>query len=163
MALHLGAAPWRADGKLFGSVCDVVIDGHKILLFKPATFMNESGKAVRALLNFYKIEPSEMLVVHDELDLDAGIARLKFDGGHGGQNGLRDIVRVLGGNGKFHRLRIGIGHPGHKERVTGHVLGRPSASEADLMLSSIADAASVLPMYLAGRTHDAMTQLHTKN
>lgn len=153
-------ATWKAEGKLFGSVAQVNIDGEKILLFKPATFMNESGKAVRAVLNFYKIEPRQMLVAHDELDLPSGTARLKFDGGHGGQNGLRDIIRLLGHN-RFHRLRVGIDHPGHKDRVTGHVLSRPNASETERMLDSIIRAIDVLPLAVSGRYDDAMTQLHT--
>jgi hypothetical protein len=90
-----------------------------------ATFMNKSGIAVVSALRYYKIEPEQCLVAHDDLDLPAGTVRMKFDGGHGGQNGLRDIMAHLG-HGKFHRLRVGIGHPGHKDQVTPWVLGRPS-------------------------------------
>src|SRR5690554_7707001 len=95
--------------------------------------MNLSGQAVAALANFYKIKPEEILVVHDELDLPAGVARFKTGGGHGGQNGLRDIISKLGNDKGFHRLRIGIGHPGDKNRVTGHVLSKPSANEQKQM------------------------------
>ncbi|HET8943028.1 MAG TPA: aminoacyl-tRNA hydrolase, partial [Rudaea sp.] len=111
------------DSRLHGEVARSVIDGRQIWLFKPGTFMNKSGIGVACALRYWKIEPEEMLVAHDDLDLPAGVARLKFDGGHGGQNGLRDIFAHLG-HGKFHRLRLGIGHPGHKDRVTPWVLGR---------------------------------------
>lgn len=161
LALEQGST-WSAQGKLFGSTAQLTLDGQKIILFKPSTFMNESGKAVRAAMQFYKIEPAEMLVAHDELDIEAGDVRLKFDGGHGGQNGLRDIIKVLGGDGKFHRLRIGIGHPGHKDRVTGHVLGRPNATETSAMLDAIIEARRVLPLAISGKFSDAMTALHTK-
>ena len=101
-----------------------------------------------------------MLVAHDELDLAPGTARLKFDGGHGGQNGLRDIVAHLG-DGKFHRLRIGIGHPGHKDRVTGWVLGRAGAKDEDAIMASIGAAFDVLPLALSGDFNEAMKRLHT--
>ena len=97
----------------------------QVWLLKPTTFMNKSGIAVARALRYWKIEPEEMLVVHDDLDLPPGAVRLKYDGGHGGQNGLRDIFEHLG-HGRFHRLRIGIGHPGDKDRVTPWVLGKPS-------------------------------------
>ena len=114
------------ESKLFGETTKVEFAGRSLWLLKPATtFMNLSGKSITAALRYWKIEPEEMLVAHDELDLPPGVARLKFDGGHGGQNGLRDSMRLLG-HGKFHRLRIGIGHPGHKDKVTPWVLGRPS-------------------------------------
>ncbi len=154
-------AAWKAEGKLFGSVASVVIAGEKVLLFKPSTFMNESGKGVRAVAQFYKIPLNETLVVHDELDLDPGVARLKFDGGHGGQNGLRDIIRVFGGDTKFHRLRVGIGHPGHKDRVVGYVLSKPNAGDTDKILDAIISAADVMDLVVAGNVMDAMTRLHT--
>ena len=108
-----------------------MIGGQECWLLIPTTFMNLSGQAVQALASFYKLKPEEILVVHDELDLPAGQARFKTGGGHGGQNGLRDIIAKLGNNRNFHRLRIGIGHPGHKDRVTGHVLGNFAKSEMD--------------------------------
>jgi len=101
-----------------------------------------------------------MLVAHDELDLPPGTARLKFDGGHGGQNGLRDTMRLLG-DGKFHRLRIGIGHPGHKDKVTPWVLGRPSLADDAMIGRAIDDALAALPLAVRGNYMDAMTQLHT--
>ena len=148
------------DGKLHGETCKLRIGGEPVWVLKPATFMNKSGLAVAAALRYYKIEPEECLVAHDDLDLPAGTARLKFDGGHGGQNGLRDIMAHLG-HGKFHRLRLGIGHPGHKDQVTSWVLGRPSAKDEDALLDGIARALNVLPLAVDGQFDKAMQQLHT--
>ena len=129
-------------------------------MLKPATFMNLSGKSVLAALRFWKIEPEQALLVHDELDLPPGTARLKFDGGHGGQNGLRDTMRLLG-HGRFHRLRIGIGHPGHKDRVTSWVLGRPGTEDDILINRAVDDALDVLPLAVQGDFNEAMKRLHT--
>ena len=159
LALQAGAR-FGLESKLFGETAKIDMAGQTLWLLKPATFMNQSGKSIAAALRYWKIEPDEMLVVHDELDLPPGVARLKFDGGHGGQNGLRDTIRLLG-HGKFHRLRVGIGHPGHKDRVTPWVLGRPGAADEALMLRAIADAADVLPLAVQGNFADAMTRLHT--
>lgn len=148
------------ESKLFGETAKTSIGGQTVWLLRPATFMNASGKSITAALRYWKIEPEEMLVVHDELDLPPGAARLKFDGGHGGQNGLRDTIRLLG-HGKFHRLRIGIGHPGHKDHVTPWVLGRPGAADEAMILRAIGDAADVLPQVVSGGFADAMTRLHT--
>jgi len=148
------------DGKLHGETCKLRIGGESVWLLKPATFMNKSGIAVASALRYYKIEPEECLVAHDDLDLPAGAVRLKFDGGHGGQNGLRDIMAHLG-HGKFHRLRLGIGHPGHKDQVTSWVLGRPSANDEDALLDGIARALNVLPLAVDGQFDKAMQQLHT--
>lgn len=148
------------DRKLHGEVGKVRHEGEVVHLFKPGTFMNRSGLAVVSALNYYKIEPAEMLVAHDELDLPPGTARLKFGGGHGGQNGLRDLLEHLG-HGDFHRLRIGIGHPGHKDRVTPWVLGRPGKSDENAMVDAIADALAVTSLAVNGKFNDAMKQLHT--
>src|SRR4249919_75079 len=113
------------ESKLFGETAKIEIAGQNLWLLKPATFMNLSGKSVTAALRFWKIEPEQALLAHDELDLAPGTVRLKF---HGGQNGLRDTMKLLG-HGRFHRMRIGIGHPGHKDRVTGWVLGRANADD----------------------------------
>lgn len=152
---------FRFDGKLHGESCQLQIGGESVWLLKPATFMNKSGIAVRSALNYYKIEPEQCLLAHDDLDLPVGVARLKFDGGHGGQNGLRDTVAQLG-HARFHRLRIGIGHPGHKDRVTSWVLGRPSASDETAIIDSIARALDVLPLAVDGQFEKAMRQLHTQ-
>jgi PTH1 family peptidyl-tRNA hydrolase len=148
------------ESKLRGETAKVVIGGNPLWLLKPITFMNASGASVGAALRYWKIEPQEMLVVHDDLDLPPGAARLKFDGGHGGQNGLRDLFAHVG-HGKFHRLRLGIGHPGHKDRVSGWVLGRPSKVDEELMLDAIARSLDVLPLAVAGEFEAAMKKLHT--
>jgi len=148
------------EGKLLAETAKIHLDGQTLYLLKPTTFMNKSGSAVNAALRYYKIEPEEMLVAHDELDLPPGTARLKFDGGHGGQNGLRDIVGHLG-HGKFHRLRVGIGHPGHKDRVTPWVLGRAGAQDENAIIDAVADALDVLPLAVRGEMNEAMKRLHT--
>ena len=153
-------ARFGLDSKLFGEIAKVDIAGQTLWLLKPATFMNLSGKSIAAALRYWKIEPEEMLVAHDELDLPPGVARLKFDGGHGGQNGLRDTMRLLG-HGKFHRLRIGIGHPGHKDKVTPWVLGKPGKDDEAAILRAIDDSLAVLPLAVAGEFPEAMKRLHT--
>jgi PTH1 family peptidyl-tRNA hydrolase len=147
------------ESKLYGETVKIGIGGEPVWLLKPATYMNLSGKSVTAALRYWKIEPEQALLAHDELDLPPGVARLKFDGGHGGQNGLRDTMQLLG-HGRFHRLRIGIGHPGHKDRVTGWVLGKPGKDDEALIARAIGDAMDVLPLAVAGNFMDAMTRLH---
>ncbi len=154
-------ARFGLESKLFGETAKVEIAGRSVWLLKPATYMNLSGKSVIAALRYWKIEPEEMLVAHDELDLPPGVARFKFDGGHGGQNGLRDIVKLLG-HGKFHRLRVAIGHPGHKDKVTPWVLGRPGKDDEISIHRAIDDALEALPLAVQGNMMDAMTKLHTK-
>jgi PTH1 family peptidyl-tRNA hydrolase len=153
-------ARFGLESKLHGETAKAQIGGQNVWLLKPATFMNLSGRSVAAALRYWKIEPEECLLAHDELDLDPGTARLKFDGGHGGQNGLRDTVQHLG-HGRFHRLRIGIGHPGHKDRVTPWVLGRPGRDDEACIPRAIDDALAVMPLAVAGEFNEAMKQLHT--
>ena len=148
------------ESKLFGETAKAEIAGQSVWLLKPATFMNLSGKSVTAALRYWKIEPEEALLAHDELDLPPGTVRLKFDGGHGGQNGLRDTMRLLG-HGRFHRLRIGIGHPGHKDKVTPWVLGKPGRDDEAAILRAVDDAIDVLPLAIAGDFNEAMKRLHT--
>lgn len=159
LAQQLGAR-FGVESKLHAATAKVSIGGQPVLLLKPTTFMNKSGIAVASALRYYKIDADEMLVAHDELDLPPGTARLKFDGGHGGQNGLRDIMAHLG-DGKFHRLRVGIGHPGHKDKVTGWVLGRAGARDEEAIMASIGLAFDVLPLALSGDFNEAMKRLHT--
>ncbi len=159
VALALGVR-FGLESKLGAETVKTSISGNPVLLAKPTTFMNKSGHALSALSRYYKIEPEEILVAHDELDLPPGTARLKFDGGHGGQNGLRDILAQFG-HGKFHRLRLGIGHPGHKDRVTGWVLGRPSAHDEQCMLEAVSRSMDVLPDAVRGEMNAAMKTLHT--
>jgi len=148
------------ESKLRGETAKIHYEDQSLWLLKPTTYMNASGASVATALRYWKIEPEEMLVAHDDLDLPPGAARLKFDGGHGGQNGLRDIFAHVG-HGKFHRLRLGIGHPGHKDRVTPWVLGRPSIADENAILNAIADAFDVLPLAVAGEFEKAMHKLHT--
>ena len=159
LAGRLGAR-FGLESKLFGETAKVEIAGQSVWLLKPATFMNLSGKSVAAALRYWKIEPEEALLAHDELDLPPGTVRLKFDGGHGGQNGLRDTMRLLG-HGRFHRLRIGIGHPGHKDKVTPWVLGKPGRDDEAAILRAVDDAIDVLPLAVAGDFNEAMKRLHT--
>ncbi|MGE5167498.1 MAG: aminoacyl-tRNA hydrolase [Deltaproteobacteria bacterium] len=153
-------ARFGLETKLHGETAKIVLEGQPLLLLKPNTFMNKSGIAVATALRYWKIAPEEMLVAHDDLDLPPGAARLKFDGGHGGQNGLRDIFAHLG-HGEFHRLRLGIGHPGHKDRVTPWVLGRPGKADEDAILGAVSAALDVLPLAVAGDFNEAMKRLHT--
>ena len=159
LAARAGAS-FRLDSKLFGETAKIDIAGQPVWLLKPATFMNLSGKSVTAALRFWKFEPEQALLAHDELDLPPGTARLKFDGGHGGQNGLRDTMQLLG-HGRFHRLRIGIGHPGSKDKVTPWVLGRANADDDILIGRAIDEAIDVLPLAMDGNFMEAMTRLHT--
>ena len=120
-------ATFRDEKKLQGYTCQVTIAGETIRLLKPHTFMNHSGRAVRRAMDYYKLTPAQFLIVHDDLDLPPGVARFKQGGGHGGNNGLRDVIANCGKD--FLRLRIGIGHPGEREKVVGYVLRPPGRDE----------------------------------
>lgn len=150
------------DRKYFGLVGKFNHQGREVRLLIPTTYMNRSGQSVAALANFFKIKPEEILVAHDELDMPPGVAKLKQGGGHGGHNGLRDIIAQLGNQNNFHRLRLGIGHPGHASLVSGYVLGRAPRSEQDLLDQSIDFALDVLPEILAGDWTVAMRKLHSQ-
>ncbi|SFM93745.1 peptidyl-tRNA hydrolase, PTH1 family [Izhakiella capsodis] len=151
----------KDEPKFYGYTGRIAIAGEDIRLLVPTTFMNLSGKAVAATASFYRIAPEEILVAHDELDLPPGVAKLKQGGGHGGHNGLKDIISKLGNNLNFHRLRIGIGHPGERNKVTGFVLGKPLAAEQKLIEDAIDEAARCTELWL--REHDrlkAINRLH---
>ncbi|MDG9760986.1 MULTISPECIES: aminoacyl-tRNA hydrolase [Pseudomonas] len=150
------------DRKYFGLVGKFVHQGREVRLLIPTTYMNRSGQSVAALANFFKLKPEEILVAHDELDMPPGVAKLKQGGGHGGHNGLRDIIAQLGNQNNFHRLRLGIGHPGHASLVSGYVLGRAPRSEQELLEQSIDFALDVLPEILAGDWTVAMRKLHSQ-
>jgi PTH1 family peptidyl-tRNA hydrolase len=154
------AARLRTQTRLQSELARCELHGHDCLLAKPTTFMNHSGQAVRAVMDYYGADAASLLVAYDELDLPPGVARLKQGGGHGGHNGLRDIFRHTADHG-FLRLRIGIGHPGSKDAVTPYVLGRATAEQERLMRDSIADALAVLPALLRGDLPGAMKALHT--
>ena len=161
IARESGAA-FKADKRLQAETADVTIGSDRIRLLKPQTYMNASGRSVAATLSYFKIPPERMLVAYDELDLAPGRAQLKFDGGHGGHNGLRDIVTHIGK--AFWRLRLGIGHPGpgRKNEVSGYVLHRPTAEQLELMLEAITAAAEAVPVFLGQGAERAKTQLHTR-
>ena len=128
---------FNSDKKFQSETCRYQANGNDCWLCKPQTFMNESGTAIQAMQSYYKIKPEETLIVHDEIDLPAGVARFKTGGGHGGQNGLRDIIQKTGDK-QFHRLRIGVGHPGSKDKVVSYVLSRPNPDEEESMINAIA-------------------------
>ena len=154
-------ATLRPQTRLQSELARVELHGRDCLLARPATFMNHSGQAVRAVMDYYRVDAGSMLVAYDELDLPPGVARLKQGGGHGGHNGLRDIFRHTPDQ-DFLRLRIGIGHPGSKDQVTAYVLGRATAEQERLICDSIADALAVLPRLLGGDLAGAMKTLHTE-
>ena len=130
-------------------------------LLKPATFMNESGRAVRALCDFYKLPVTEMLVVHDELDLAPGVVKLKQGGGVAGHNGLRDIAAHMGKD--FWRLRIGIGHPGARAQVSNYVLSPPRQEEAELISAALERSLNIWPQLIGNDFEGAMLRLHTRD
>lgn len=153
-------APLRAEKGYHGLVARASVHGQALWLLEPQTYMNLSGRAVAALARFYKIEPEEMLVVHDELDIVPGEAKLKFGGGHAGHNGLRDIHAQLG-TGDFWRLRIGIGHPGVKSEVADWVLRRPAPDQRTAMEECIARTLKAAPALIAGEMQKATLLIHT--
>lgn len=151
---------FKNEAKFHGLTARGQLHGHEMLLLKPQTFMNISGRAVGALAQFYKIAPAEMLVVHDELDLPPGVARLKLGGGHGGHNGLKDIIAHLGSK-DFWRLRLGIGHPGDRTDVAGYVLNDPRREERELIDAAMQRALDVAHLIIEGKTEAAMLKLHS--
>jgi len=157
---RLKGAQFRPENKFSGEICKVVIEGREIWLLKPHTFMNRSGLAIKQLASFYKIPTENILVAHDELDLEPGTARLKTAGGHGGHNGLRDTIAQMGK--EFHRLRIAIGHPGNRDQVSDYVLHRASQDEQISIDNSIDDALRVLPLLAEGSWEKAVHRLHSK-
>ncbi len=149
------------NSRFKGLVGEQMFGSNKVYLLEPETFMNKSGESVVALALFYKIMPEEILVVHDELDLAPGVARFKKGGGHGGHNGLRSIIELLGSK-DFMRLRIGIGHPGHSSQVSGYVLSKTPEKDENEIYNAINDARRVLPEFVAGEYEKAMNELHRK-
>ncbi|MDY6943417.1 MAG: aminoacyl-tRNA hydrolase [Pseudomonadota bacterium] len=156
----VGSRAIKPDRRLHGELAQISLGGHALWLLKPSTFMNASGRAVAALASYYKLPPESLLVVHDELDLPPGTVRLKQGGGHGGHNGLRDIIRHLGA--EFWRMRVGIGHPGHRDEVIGYVLSRASSEEQALIGQALERGVSVMPLLAAAREQQAMKELHSK-
>ncbi len=148
----------KTDSKYKGISGRGNIEGQDVRLLLPTTFMNRSGQSVVPFAKFYQIAPEAMLIAHDELDMNPGVIRLKTGGGHGGHNGLRDIVPHTGPN--FHRLRIGIGHPGSKEQVSGHVLNKAPNSEQSLMDDAVHHALGRIKLLVNGEIQQAMNQIN---
>ena len=149
----------NADKKFHGLTGRGQIHGQEIRLLLPITYMNKSGQAVVPMVNFYGIDNSELLIAHDELDIPAGSIKLKTGGGHGGHNGLRDITPHIGN--EFHRLRIGIGHPGHKSKVSGHVLSKPSNDDQIAIEAALEEALSATKLLVTGDIEKARNQINS--
>lgn len=151
---------FRTEKRFHGDAAEIVIGSHRIRLLKPQTYMNESGRAVAAMATYYNISLQHILVAHDDLDLKPGRAKLKFDGGHGGHNGLRDILQCVGS--AFWRLRLGIGHPGlgQRDTVTDYVLKRAPTEDETQILDAIATAVEVIPVFLQKGDEQAKNLLH---
>lgn len=151
---------FKNETKFHGLAARGQLHGHELLLLKPQTFMNVSGRSVGAMAQFYRIEPAEILVVHDDLDLQPGAARLKLGGGHGGHNGLKDIIAHLGTR-DFWRLRLGIGHPGERAEVVNFVLNDPRKEERALIEQAVQRALEISDLIIAGKLEAAMLKLHS--
>jgi PTH1 family peptidyl-tRNA hydrolase len=151
---------WRRESRHQCEVARVTLADSELWLIKPTTYMNHSGAAVHSIAGFYRIAPAEILVVHDEIDLPPGIARLKQGGGHGGHNGVRDVMAQLGPD--FWRLRIGVGHPGHKDQVIDAVLDRATPAEQQLIDAALTRSLAALPEMLREGAQQAMHRLHTQ-
>ncbi|MFD2190254.1 aminoacyl-tRNA hydrolase [Pistricoccus aurantiacus] len=153
--------PLRPERKFLGHYAKIRLADSDIHLLNPQTFMNRSGGAVAALCQFFKLMPQELLIAHDELDIAPGTARYKQGGGHGGHNGLRDTISALGGVRDFHRLRIGIGHPGEARQVVNYVLSRPGKTERAAIDATIDEIKATLPDAIRGDWAKAMNRLHS--
>jgi len=151
---------FRLDKRYNAEVGKLHVDGRDVHLQKPLAFMNRSGQAVAGLARYFKLEPAQILVMHDELDLPPGTNRIKLDGGHSGHNGLRDVIAHLGSR-EFFRIRIGIGHPGDSRAVTNYVLRKPSAADREAIEAANRDTLAVMPLLLEGRVDKAMQALHS--
>ncbi len=159
--IHRYGGHWKVESKFHGEAMRVHVNGCDVWLLKPATFMNRSGQSVAALARFFKIPVERVLVVHDELDLDPGVVRLKQGGGHGGHNGLRDIMAQMGSR-EFYRLRLGVGHPGHRDQVVDYVLNKPSQDDRKAIEDAIWDASRCADDMISGDFAAVMRTLHTK-
>ncbi|AAK02248.1 aminoacyl-tRNA hydrolase [Pasteurella multocida] len=154
---HFSLTP---ESKFSGKTARTVINGNEIRFLVPTTFMNLSGKAISSLANFYRIKPEEILVIHDELDLPPGVAKIKQGGGHGGHNGLRDTIAQLGNNKNFYRLRVGIGHPGDKNLVSAYVLNKPSLTDWQLIDKALDEATSCVDILIKDGITKATNRLN---
>lgn len=152
---------WLLKKEFLGELTEFRVDGDKIWGLLPTTYMNLSGQAVGAVARFYRLSPEEILVIHDELDLPVGDIRIKKGGGHGGHNGLQDIIQHLGSK-EFFRLRVGIGHPGHKDQVSNYVLHPPSGAENKIIEEAINNVLPWFPQILRGDMAAVMNTLHRR-
>ena len=151
----------KEESKFFGKTARAVIDGQEIRFLVPTTFMNLSGKAVGALATFYRIQPEQILIAHDELDLPPGTVKIKLGGGHGGHNGLRDSIAQLSNNKNFYRLRVGIGHPGDKNLVSAYVLSKPSPTDLTLIDKALEEATDCVDVLLKDGINKATNRLNS--
>jgi PTH1 family peptidyl-tRNA hydrolase len=152
---------FRYEKRFDADICKVSVGGQDIWLAKPQSYMNLSGGPVRGMLDYYRLSADQLLVAHDEIDLPPGTVRLKLGGGHGGHNGLRDVIKHCGRD--FMRLRLGVGHPGHKDLVTSYVLKKATSETEAAINSNVDDAADVLPLLVEQGLEAAMKALHTKD
>ncbi len=151
----------KEESKFFGKTARAVINGQEIRFLVPITFMNLSGKAVGALATFYRIQPEQILIAHDELDLPPGTVKIKLGGGHGGHNGLRDSIAQLSNNKNFYRLRVGIGHPGDKNLVSAYVLSKPSPTDLTLIDKALEEATDCVEVLLKDGINKATNRLNS--
>lgn len=151
---------FRYDKKFDAEICRIDLQGNEVRLVKPQSFMNLSGGPVRGVLDYYRLQPEQLLVAHDEIDLPPGTVRLKLGGGHGGHNGMRDVMQHCGSD--FMRLRIGVGHPGEKSMVTNYVLKKGTADVEAAVNKTLDDAVAVMPILVEDGLNAAMKKLHTK-
>jgi PTH1 family peptidyl-tRNA hydrolase len=159
LAAKLGGR-FRSHTRFQGDICRAQLGGGEMTLLKPMTYMNRSGLSVRAISDYMKVAPEEILVAHDELDLPVGEVRFKLGGGPGGHNGLRDSITHIGPD--FWRLRLGIGHPGDRSQVIDYVLRRAPAEEEEKILAAVAQGLDALPVFLEQGSERAMNGLHGK-
>ena len=153
---------FHLENRFHGEVAEINVGDHRIRILKPMTYMNDSGRSLGAMASYFKIPLDHMLVVYDELDLIPGRAQLKFNGGHGGHNGLRSILSCVGK--AFWRLRLGIGHPGHnrKEQVSSYVLKKPAKEDQNAIIDAAIAAIDSLPIFLNESSERAKTKLHSR-
>ena len=154
-------AQFKYEKRFDADICKIGLAGDEVWLVKPLSFMNQSGGPIRGVLDYYRQPPGRLLVAHDEIDLPPGTVRLKFGGGHGGHNGLRDVIRNCGA--EFMRLRLGVGHPGHKDEVTNYVLKRASSDVEAEIRRNVDEAADVMPLLAEQGIEAAMKALHTSD
>ena len=152
-------AQFKYEKRFDADVCKIRLAGTDVWLIKPQSYMNNSGGPIRGILDYYRQSTAQLLIAHDEIDLPPATVRLKLGGGHGGHNGLRDVIRHCGAD--FIRLRIGVGHPGHKDEVTDYVLKRAPRDVESAILRNVDEAADVMPVLAGKGLNAAMKKLHT--